>query len=587
MSAEFAACVGCHGVSGAGGAGPSLQDTDFSSFAAFEQVIRDGKGFMPPVDASRYSEESMKNDFAFLSHQELCKVDPQNMAASCETREELFETQLRRLTQTQLINTITSVFGNNFDTSIWPDLGDSIPTIGMSNNASALQVDSINLEKINATVAAVVTQLQESTARECINGSGDSCIDNLLVEYAPQLWRRPLSDNELMELTNSLLSLRSVDASRAEQVEFVFRTLLMSPNFLFRQELGVMQDKTVHLDSYEIASLLSYALWDSPPDAQLYELADADRLTDQAVIDQEVDRMIQDPRFQGALVGFFKDFMKLDRVTFVDKLTELNFTAAQRRDLLTSAEMMLASKVADPDEDLMSVFSGSEFYINKNIAPFFGLNSSDFGDELVLTSVSQDERTGILTHPAFLAVHATAGTSGIVKRGVFALEQLLCVHLGDPPSDLTESPLPADIDPAKTSTRVLLQLQHSSQAACISCHHAIDPAGFGFESFDVLGRFQAVEKGNIPIDASGTLSNVVRQPLVFNDHIEYVEGLVNTPEMRACVSRRMLESFSGQYTLPNSCEVEQLNDRINQNGTSIRGLVKSLTQLESIRLRTQ
>ena len=80
---------------------------------------------------------------------------------------------------------------------------------------------------------------------------------------------------------------------------------------------------------------------------------------------------------------------------------------------------------------------------------------------------------------------------------------------------------------------------------------------------------------------------VVRQPLVFNDHIEYVEGLVSTPEMRACVSRRMLESFSGQYTLPNSCEVEQLNDRINQNGTSIRGLVKSLTQLESIRLRTQ
>lgn len=592
LSANYVtACAACHGGTGGGGVGPSLRGAQFASLADFEQVIRQGQGIMMPFNTSQYTDEALRNDFAFFTHDDFCAdSDPGSSPgtlSSCEVRDELLEPQLRRLTQAELVNTIVAVFGDRFDSSVWPELGDAIPTIGMSNIASTLQVDSVNLERIHDTVSAVVAQLLNTTARDCINGRGNSCIDNLLVEYAPQLWRRPMAADELMDLTDALDEVRAEGGSRGQQVEFIFRSLLMSPNFLFRMELGDLQGQVRYLDSYEIASLLSYALWESPPDATLYALAEAGSLTDQAVIDEQVDRMMADPRFQGALVGFLKDFLKLDRVLTVEKIADLNFSSAQRQALLASAERMLADKVSDIDQDLMSVFTGHEFYINSDIAPLFGLDSSQFGSELTLTSVSQAQRTGVLTHPAFLAVHATSGTSGIVKRGVFALQQLLCVSLGDPPDDLTEAPLPPEVDPATTTTRVLLQLQHSHQAACVGCHQAIDPAGFGFESYDVLGRYQTVEKGNLPIDSSGLLRNVVRDPIEFANHIEYVEGLVSAPEMRSCVSRRMLESFSGQNVAPNACELDHLNHQINQNETTIRGLIKSLTQLESVRLRIQ
>ena len=585
LSIEYSgACAGCHGPDGSSGIGANLQAAAFNSLAGFEQIIRQGMGIMPGVSEEDYSREALLNDFAYLMYPRRCGAG--EVADSCEIDEQLLKPQLRRLTQVEMVNTITAVFGDHFHEGTWPDLDDSIPTIGMSNVASGLQIDSINLERIHAMVSSVIAQLQGSVVSDCDDDSDTSCIDNLLVQYAPQLWRRPLTGEELDGLISALEAVR-VKADREQQIEFVFRSLLMSPNFLFRMELGALQDKTVHLDSYEIASLLSYALWESPPDSALYDLADANQLTDQAVIDEQVDRMMADPRFEAALINFFKDFLKLERVLSVEKLADLNFTTAQRRGLLASAERMLADKVGDIDQDLMSVFSGHEFYVNSDIAPLFGLDSNQFGSELTLTSVSGDERSGVLTHPAFLAVHATAGTSGIVKRGVFTLEQLLCVDLGDPPDNLTEMELPPDIDPAITSTRKLLQLQHSHQSACRSCHHAIDPAGFGYESYDVLGRFQTVEKGSVVIDSSGRLENVIAETLDFSNHIEYVEGLVRTPEMRGCVSRRMLESFSGQRVQPNACELQQLDRQNDQNDATIRGLIKSLTQLESVRLRSQ
>lgn len=593
LSAEYGEnCSGCHGEQGLGNSSldiANLVEAEFEALSAFEQPIRNGKGFMPVFSEDDYPLAALQNDFAYLNHDAQCGGDsaPVQVSGSCAIRDELLEPQLRRLTQTQLVNTITTVFGDQFDPSIWPDLGDGIPTVGMSNNANMLQIDIVNLERIHATVSAVIEQLLASTVSECVASSNTGCIDNLLIEYAPQLWRRPLTDRELADLTSALITLRGEQASRGQQVEFVFRSLLMSPNFLFRMELGNLQDSALHLDSYEIASLLSYALWDGPPDNTLYQLASTDQLTDQAVIDQQVDRMIEDPRFSGAMVGFFKDFLKLDRVLTTEKMSELEFTESQRRDLLTSAELMLARGIADVDADLMAIFQGDQFYVNNNIAPFFGLNSRDFGSEFTFTSVSSNERSGILTHPAFLAVHATAGTSGIVKRGVFTLEQMLCVHLGAPPDDLTEAELPTSIDPLVTSSRELLHLQHSSQPNCAGCHRVIDPAGFGFEHYDVLGRYRTVEKNVVPIDASGELANVVNQPLVFSNSVEYVRGLVEAPEMRSCVNRRMLESFSGQRISANACELEQLNQFIDQDDTSIRGLIRSLTQLESVRLRTQ
>lgn len=583
------ACADCHGETGTGGIGPNLHDMDFNSVAAFESIVRGGQGVMPAFAESDYSLSSLRNDFAYFTHDRLCSEPPEE-ELSCEATDDLLEPQLRRLTQTQFVNTITSVFGNDYSAVVGKVFEDGIPTIGMSNNANLLQINQINLENIYSSVEAVINQLLSNQLSACRTGSGNTCINNLAGQYGPLLWRRPLTSQEQLAITNSLGQIRNQGANRQQQITFVMRSLLLSPNFLFRTELGTLQDimpgDTTDLNSYEIASLLAYSIWDSPPDQTLYQLAEENQLTSQQVIDQQVERMVDDARFATAMMQFYKDFLKIERVLHVEKLPEVGFTDEMRGKLLQSAELTLLDRLTADNPDIMDIFYGNEFYADNTIASLLGLNSSELSGTMSAVTMNSQERNGILTHPAFLSVHASEGGSGIVKRGVFVIKHMLCAHLGQPPNELTEQPLPEGIDPQTTSTRDLLQMQHSTQSACIGCHQVIDPAGFGFESYDTAGRYRTTEKNNVPIDSSGVLANVVANSIVFDDHIEYVDGLLFSEEMRTCVTRRLLESISGQDIPADSCELAVLRDGTNDGNVSIGDLMRTMMQLESMRMRS-
>ena len=502
--------------------------------------------------------------------------------ASCELQDELLEPKLRRLSQTQIKNSIVDIFGDRFDAGIWPDMEDGAKLIGMNNTADRLNVNNLNMERLLETSKAVANTVlaSESTVLACAQAVDDTCVQNVVQTYGKRLWRRPLSAAEVDEFAVALADITGNES----QLEFAINALFMSANFLFRSEIGVLENNAQALTNYEIVSILSYAVLNTTPDDILLTLADDVSPLSAQELQQQVARLLEDDRANAAMMEVYKDYLKLDLVLSRPKDDSFNFTDTVRADVLASAEQMLIDNIAS-GASAVGVFGGSDYYLNSNIDYLF--NADVEHAALTKTTLDATERSGVLNHPAFLSVHSTLAKSGIVKRGVFALEQLLCQELPDPPDDVMPVPVPDGIDVLLTSERNLLQMTHSAQAACISCHQVIDPAGFGFENFDSIGRYRTVEKNVVAIDASGVLDNVGEHVLMYSTSAEYSEALMASPQMSGCVSRRFLENFLGQDLERNACELEKYQHHLSEGDGSVSALLSTLIQLESFGKRKQ
>ncbi len=502
--------------------------------------------------------------------------------ASCEVRDGLLEPKLRRLSERQIMNSLRDIFGDIFTDELGPNMEDGAKLIGMNTLADRLNINTINLERLYDSSRDLVRVLLErhSAINQCSQNSSATCVTSLLDEFAPKLWRRPLTTQERAELTAPLANLNG----NAPKLEFTFNSLILSSNFLFRSEIGDVKDGVRVLNNYEIVTLLAYTIWNSTPDATLLTLAQKSSPLTVEELQTQVDRMIASSKANAALVELYKDYLKLDMALTNEKADELGFTDPVRAELMRSAEMMLADLIT-PTASYMDVFAGNRFYVSRAVQSFF--NTSSSSDELEVTSLNASQRYGILNHPIFLSAHSTLTHSGIIKRGVFALEQLLCEPLGAPPTEVESMAPPEHMDPSTTSERELLQVTHSSRAECIGCHQFIDPAGFGFENFDVVGRYRTVEKGSVPIDASGVLETASGSRLSYANSAEYAEQLTNSQQMNACVSRRFLEHYLSQELRGNSCELTKYQTQLETRGHTVKSLLDSLIRLESFTKRKQ
>ncbi len=503
-------------------------------------------------------------------------------SASCAAQGALLEPKLRRLSELQIKNSVVDIFGDIFNENVWPELEDGAKLIGMNSNADKLNINNINFERMldfsKAMIETLVTQHPVITA--CADETSETCVTSILTAYGKRLWRRPLTSDELAAFT---LALNNINGN-TEKLEFTLHALVLSSNFLFRSEIGVLLDGTMQyqLTNFEVVAVLSYALLNSTPDDELLELASQAAAISRPQLEAQVTRLFQSPNASASMMEVYKDYLKLDLVRSRPKDESLGFSDDVRHDLLDSAELMLIDNI-EKNRSFTDVFSGSRYAVNSKTASVFGVDYRD--SEQGWVDIDSAQRSGLFNHPAFLAVHSTLAKSGIVKRGVFTLEQLLCQELPDPPGDVMPVPLPEGVDPSVTSERELLQLTHSAQAACIGCHQVIDPAGFGFENFDTIGRYRTVEKGSVPIDASGVMDNIGSYVLSYGTSAEFSRELINSPQLKTCVATRFLENFLGQELAPSDCEAAKYNDLIDANGSAVKDLLLSLIQLESFTRR--
>jgi hypothetical protein len=317
-----------------------------------------------------------------------------------------------------------------------------------------------------------------------------SRLRDFCLRFAERAFRRPLTDDQKrLYVDHQFEAARDLDTAVKRSLLLV----LQSPRFLYREIEGSG-------DGYDVASRISFGLWDSLPDQELLDAAARGQLATREQVVRQAERMVSDQRARAKVREFLLQWLKVDQAPELSKDAKEfpGFDQPLASDLRTSLELFLDDVVWSDASDFRQLLLADSLYLNGRLARFYG---ADLPADAPFQKVSQQpgERAGVLTHPYLMATFAYTGTSSPIHRGVFLARSVLGQTLRPPPEAF--APLAPDLHPQLTTReRVLLQ---TKPQACQSCHGMINPLGFTMEHFDAAGRYRDKEKGR-PIDATGT-----------------------------------------------------------------------------------
>jgi mono/diheme cytochrome c family protein len=350
--------------------------------------------------------------------------------------------------------------------------------------------DQATTEAALETAGYVVARLRE------LAGVGDNAADRekrlreFCRRFAERAFRRPLTpEQEQLYITRQFGGGCDLETAVKRSVLLV----LKSPRFLYPDVGG-----SAH--PYDVASRLSFGLWDSLPDADLLKAAAANQLDTREEVVAQAERMLPDLRTRAKLREFLLQWLKVEQVPEMSKDSKQfpGFTPEIASDLRTSLELFLEDVLWGEASDFRQLLTADYLYLNGRLAQFYG---ADLPADAPFQKVALEpgERAGVLSHPYLTATFAYTAETSPIHRGVFLARSVLGRALRPPPEAFT--PLEAKLHPQLT-TRERVALQTKPQA-CVSCHAMINPLGFTLEHFDAVGHFRDTEKGR-SIDASGT-----------------------------------------------------------------------------------
>jgi hypothetical protein len=410
----------------------------------------------------------------------------------------------------------------------------------------------------------------------------DACATALIQSFGKRAFRRPVVEEDVTRLMRVFHEGRT-GADFLTGIRLVVTTVLMSPQFLYRVELGLPAPNAsdvAPLDSYEMATRLSYLLWSSMPDDALLAAADAGELTTREQVRAQVTRMLADPRAHEAIAHFNEQWLQLEKIGHAEKEAKVypRFTPAIAQAMQQEATRFIEDVMWGPNGDLTTLLTATYTYMNAELAQFYGM-SGPAGTQFSRVELDPTHRSGLLTLGGVLAAHSKADQSSPVFRGKFIREQLLCGEMPPPPADVPE--LPA-ISPNLT-TRERLK-QHSTDPACYSCHRLMDPIGFGLEKFDGIGLFRETESGK-PIDDSGEIQDSDVSG-AFKGPKELGSKLTQSLFAQKCVVTSWFHyAYARLEAVEDQCTVKTLVKRFADSKFRFQDLVIALTEMDAFRYR--
>lgn len=343
--------------------------------------------------------------------------------------------------------------------------------------------------------------------------------------FVERAFRRPLNDEQRSIFVDRHFA-EGVDPETA--VKRVVLLTLKSPRFLYR-EVG---SSTQASEAFDVASRISFAMYDSLPDQALLDAASKGELATREQVAQHATRLLADPRAKSKLREFLLTWLKVDHVPDVSKDTERfpEFNATLANDLRTSLELSLDEIIHSEQADFRQLLLTDSIYLNGRLAKFYGAKMS--GDEppadeapFQKVELEADQRAGVLSHPYLMAGFAYTSSSSPIHRGIFIARSVLGRSLRPPPEAV--APLAPHLRPDLT-TRERVALQTKPEA-CQTCHAMINPLGFTLEHFDAVGRFRKEENGK-PVDAVGTYRTRNGNLVKFNGVNDLAQFLADSPE---------------------------------------------------------
>lgn len=506
----------------------------------------------------------------------------------------------RLLTRLQYQNSVVDLFDGKIAGNWVLDFPAENEVMGYRTNAQFHRATpwlvEAHLVAAEAIAAQVVRQLDGLLPCSAHASDGDrahACADELLERYASRAFRRPLAGAERAVFLDLFDGEWTATSSFRAAAQLVVEAILQSPQFLYRVE-PPGDGSDAELSDYELAARLSYLLWNTIPDEELWQAASSGTLREPTVLRAHAERLLDSPRAGATVADFTEQWLGL-----------ANLTSAVRRVGVTVSEQGVSVPLVDNryssawQTSLTSfvrhlVTSGGTFeelfrsptiFVNRELATLYGsaVPDSSNSDAFFPVMHPESERTGLLSQPALMALLSHPDQSAPILRGAFVREVLLCDP--PPPPPPTVDPTPPALDPEATTRERFAQ--HTSSTACSGCHRLIDPIGLGLENYDELGRFRTEENGR-SLDVSGEIVKAREEQLdgPFVGPHELSLRLASSKHARACLVTQWYRYGMGRVEQAvDLCSIRQAYDRLSDSEGNLRQMLLGLVESDAFRRR--
>jgi mono/diheme cytochrome c family protein len=346
-----------------------------------------------------------------------------------------------------------------------------------------------------------------------------TCARQITATLAHRAFRRPVTADEVTRLLQFYDAARKGGGTFDQGIEQVVAAVLASPNFLYRGIWGTpvagqrrsgqgVANRELALTDLELASRLSFFLWNTGPDRELLAVAESRALTRRGEMDKQVRRMLADPKAASLVTNFAMKWLNLDSLDSVkpDPVLFPGFTDQLRHDFTTETAAFVSSIFAE-DRPVVDLLTADHTFLNDGLARHYGITGVS-GSQFRRVTLTNKERFGLLGKAAVLMRTSYADRTSPVLRGAWVLDKLLGTPPTPPPPD-TATDLSQQAGALPKTVRARLE-QHRDKATCNMCHGVIDPTGLALENFDAVGTWRTVDtQAKAPIDARTVLPNGV------------------------------------------------------------------------------
>jgi hypothetical protein len=397
----------------------------------------------------------------------------------------------------------------------------------------------------------------------------------ILSDLARRAYRRPVTDREVDGLVKLVAAVQKDGDSFEEGLCLAIQQILISPHFLFRVE----KTSSRALSPHELATRLSYFLWSSMPDDELFRLADEGKLSQPAHLEAQVRRMLKDERALALVENFGNQWLQTRALEshIPDRIKYPEFTDYTRMSMKKETDLFF-EHILRADRPILDFINADYSFVNQRLAEFYRIPGVK-GHEFRKVNLNGTKRGGVLTQASVLTVSSYANRTSPVLRGKWILETLLNAPPPPPPPDVPT------LDEQKLGKAVSVKQmldQHRANATCASCHARMDPLGFALEHFDAIGMWREKD-GKFPIETAGTLpdgrffkGHEDLRALLKTDASAFTEGL----------AEKMLIYALGRGLEPSDRKsVRTIADKVAREGYRFSSLMLGIVQSEAFQMQ--
>ncbi len=490
---------------------------------------------------------------------------------------------VRRLTVDEYVETVRATTGVDISRDARRLLPADLRADGFANTAYNLNIDLQHVDAYARLAQLIVSRMNVAAFADRFGRKRNftqPVMRPLIARMGKWFYRGPLEDHEVSSLRGITTSVASAGGTVDEALAFVMEAMLQSPRFLYRIENQRGDGTAAYASQWELASRMSYLVWGGPPDESLFAAAEAGAL-DPETIEQQLSRMLEDPRAREHSARFATDWLNLSRLDSLRpnprRFRNWNPDLADQMRLETLR--FFDHVVWDAGQPLSALLNSQTTFLTPELAKHYGLKPRGAGFRKYDLSESA-QRGGLLTQGSILTVGGD--DASMVTRGLFVMHELLRGVVKDPPPCVDTTPVPT----SQGVTNRIVAMQRITNSNCGGCHMRFEPLAFGLEKYDGLGSFREIdEHGNTLREDGEILFPGAAEPVEYRSAAEMMELLAGSPRVQESITWKLTQFCMGRpLGAKDAATVAKIHQRATRDGGTWQAVLRAIVRSDLVQM---